>query len=160
MLRYGWLLALVGLVGIGLGCSSRRGQGEDIFDKVERAKYQPPAPEQGLEPLDMKLAFFAFDSSELLPHAKAVLAKHAAWMRANPEAIVQIEGFSDERGSNSYNLQLGERRALAAKRFLLAQGIEESRVTIFSFGRVPDKNPLRWKENRRTGFVVIYPNAE
>jgi peptidoglycan-associated lipoprotein len=73
--------------------------------------------------------YFEYDRYDLTPEAQAVLKKKAAWLRANPHVAVYIEGHCDERGTNEYNLALGDRRAEAAKAFLVDLGVASSRLT-------------------------------
>jgi peptidoglycan-associated lipoprotein len=102
---------------------------------------------------------FDFDKSELKPEARAILVKKAEWLRSNPEFSVRIEGHCDERGTNEYNLALGERRANAAWKFLNALGISGSRMTTISYGEErpadPRHNETAWAQNRRDEFKLI-----
>lgn len=103
--------------------------------------------------------FFDFDKFNLMPEARAVLAKKAEWLRANPEYSVRIEGHCDERGTNEYNLALGERRANAAWKFLNALGISGDRLSTISYGEErpadPRSNDEAWTKNRRAEFKLI-----
>jgi peptidoglycan-associated lipoprotein len=103
--------------------------------------------------------YFDFDKAELKPEARAILVKKADWLRENPEFSVRIEGHCDERGTNEYNLALGERRASAAWRFLNALGVSGSRVSTISYGEeraaVYGHNENAWSKNRRDEFKVI-----
>lgn len=78
--------------------------------------------------------FFDYNTAELKPKSLEMLAKAVAWLKANPTATLTIEGHTDERGSNAYNMALGERRAVAVKDYLIAQGITNDRVKTVSFG--------------------------
>jgi len=102
--------------------------------------------------------YFDFDKSELKPEAQAVLEKKAAWLRAHPEYKVRIEGNCDERGTNEYNLALGERRANAAFKYLNALGISADRMTTISYGEErpadPRHNEEAWAKNRRDEFKL------
>jgi len=101
---------------------------------------------------------FDFDRYNLKPEAQRLLKMKAAFMKANPKIKARIEGHCDERGTNEYNLALGDRRANSAKEFLLNLGIAESRLTSISHGeeRPIDKghNEAAWAKNRRAQFVV------
>ena len=79
--------------------------------------------------------FFAYDSYSLTQAAQDTLEKQAKWLKANGSATIAIEGHADERGTREYNLALGDRRANAAKDYLMTQGISSSRVTTISFGK-------------------------
>jgi len=103
--------------------------------------------------------YFDFDKSDLKPEAQAGLKKKADWLRRNPGYSVRIEGNCDERGTNEYNLALGERRAASAKKFLAALGIAEDRMSIISYGEErpvdPGHNEAAWAKNRRDDFRLI-----
>lgn len=79
--------------------------------------------------------FFAFDKSNLDSEAQATLDKQAAWLKKYPEVGVVVEGHCDKRGTREYNLALGERRAVAAKKFLEHKGIANDRIKTVSFGK-------------------------
>jgi len=101
---------------------------------------------------------FEFDSSVLLPDAQETLGRKAEWMRNNPYVNAIVEGHCDERGTNEYNLALGERRAVSAKNYLMDLGIAASRLTTISYGeeRPMDlgHNEEVWAKNRRAHFVI------
>ena len=101
--------------------------------------------------------FFAYDSYSLTSDAQDSLAKQAKWLKANGSVTISIEGHADERGTREYNLALGDRRANAAKDFLMAQGISSSRITTISFGKERPvnaaSNKKAWAQNRRSVTV-------
>jgi peptidoglycan-associated lipoprotein len=103
--------------------------------------------------------YFDFDKSDLKPEARAILDKKAAWLRANPEYPIRIEGNCDERGTIEYNLALGERRAFAAKDYLVALGISGDRIATLSYGEErpadPGHNEQAWAKNRRDEFKLL-----
>jgi len=102
--------------------------------------------------------YFEFDSSALLSMAQDVLKRKAQWLRDNPGASVVVEGHCDERGTNEYNLALGDRRSNSAKSFLADLGISVSRLKTISYGeeRPVDTghNEETWAKNRRAHFVI------
>ena len=102
--------------------------------------------------------YFDFDKSNLKPEAQEILKRKAEWLRKNPGESVIIEGHCDERGTNEYNLALGDRRAQSAKNFLFDLGIEESRLSTISYGEErpadPRHNETAWSKNRRDHFVL------
>jgi peptidoglycan-associated lipoprotein len=102
--------------------------------------------------------YFEFDKSRLLPESKAVLRVKAEWLKANPEAQAIIEGHCDERGTNEYNLALGDRRAQSAKTYLVDLGIAAERLTCISYGEErpldPGHDEAAWAKNRRDQFVI------
>ncbi len=102
--------------------------------------------------------YFEYDKSRLLPAARELLKKKAQWLRDNPEAIILIEGHCDERGTNEYNLALGERRARSAKTYLTDLGISPSRLTTISYGEERPVDSMQteeaWAKNRRAHFEI------
>jgi peptidoglycan-associated lipoprotein len=101
--------------------------------------------------------FFATNKSDLTTAASATLAKQATYLKANPTLNVVLEGHADERGTREYNLALGERRATAAKNYLISNGIAANRIKVISYGKEkpvnPASNALAWSQNRRTVTV-------
>ena len=102
--------------------------------------------------------YFDFDRSDLLPLAQDILRRKAEWLWSNAGASVVIEGHCDERGTNEYNLALGDRRAESARSFLIDLGIAGSRLTTISYGeeRPVDSghNEESWAKNRRAHFTI------
>lgn len=102
--------------------------------------------------------FFGYDRHDLTSDARETLEKQARWLRRYPHLNVTIEGHADERGTREYNLALGDRRATAVKKYLLALGIDGARITTISYGKerpaVPESNPSAWAQNRRAVTVV------
>jgi len=103
--------------------------------------------------------YFDFDKSELKSLARQILKKKADWLIQNPGYSLRIEGHCDERGTNEYNLALGERRANAAWKFLNALGVSGDRMTTISYGEerpdVPGHDEQAWSMNRRDEFKII-----
>ena len=102
--------------------------------------------------------FFATNKSTLTTASRDTLRKQAAWMRAKGKALsFTIEGHADERGTREYNLALGEKRANAAKDYLMTYGISGSRLSVISYGKErpvnSGSNPLAWSQNRRSVTV-------
>lgn len=101
---------------------------------------------------------FGFDSSALSADAMATLDKQAAFLNAKPALRVKIEGHADERGTREYNLALGERRASATRDYLVARGVDGSRIRIVSYGKerpaVVGSNEEAWAKNRRSVTVL------
>ena len=101
--------------------------------------------------------FFATNKSVLTTKARDTLRKQAAWLRKNKSINVTAEGHADERGTREYNLALGERRANAAKDYLMTYGISGNRISVISYGKErpvnPGSTPLAWSQNRRSVTV-------
>jgi peptidoglycan-associated lipoprotein len=102
--------------------------------------------------------FFLLDSSEVDPEGQKVLQENAAVLKKYPTWQVTIEGHCDERGTAEYNLALGERRALAARNYLVSLGIPADRVKTVSYGKEfpfdPGHDESAWSRNRRAHFVI------
>jgi peptidoglycan-associated lipoprotein len=102
--------------------------------------------------------FFSFNESTLSTEAQATLDRQAAWLKKYSAAKITVEGHADERGTREYNLALGERRATAAKNYLVAAGIAAARVNTISYGKerpaVVGSNEAAWAQNRRAVTVV------
>ena len=101
--------------------------------------------------------FFATNKSSLTTASRDTLRKQATWMRKNKNMTVTIEGHADERGTREYNLALGERRANAAKDYLMTYGVSGKRISVISYGKErpvnPANSPLAWSQNRRSVTV-------
>ena len=106
----------------------------------------------------LKDVFFEFDKYDIRAEDAKTLDANATWLKANAENLVLIEGHCDERGTNEYNLALGERRAKAAMNYLVSQGVQANRITIISYGEerplCNEKNESCWSKNRRAHFLV------
>lgn len=101
---------------------------------------------------------FGYDSSQLSADAMATLDAQAALLNAKPSFRVKVEGHADERGTREYNLALGERRASAARDYLVAKGVDGSRIRIVSYGKerpaAVGSNEEAWAKNRRSVTVL------
>ncbi len=102
--------------------------------------------------------FFALNSSVISSEGQATLGREAEWLKKNGSVNVTIEGHCDERGTREFNLALGERRANAAKEFLVSAGVPASRIETTSYGKerpaVVGSNEAAWSQNRRAVTVV------
>ena len=103
--------------------------------------------------------FFATNRSSLTTAARETLRKQATYLRKNKNLNVTIEGHADERGTREYNLALGERRANAARDYLMTYGISGNRIAVISYGKEkpvnPAGTPLAWSQNRRSVAVKV-----
>jgi peptidoglycan-associated lipoprotein len=101
---------------------------------------------------------FAFDSAVLSDQARQILNSKGDYLRTNPGVTVTVEGHCDERGTNAYNIALGERRAESAKNFLVDLGIRANRLNTTSYGEerpiAMGQNEASWAKNRRAQFVI------
>jgi peptidoglycan-associated lipoprotein len=119
----------------------------------EEATVSPEA----LKPFDT--VYFDFDSYVLRQDARDSLDKNATWLKSNAGQKVRLEGHCDERGSDEYNLALGEKRARAAMNYLVTLGISADRLATISYGKEkpadPGHNDAAWAKNRRVDFVIV-----
>ena len=132
-------------------CSTAKKSGleGDVYTGTETVEYLAPGvPDR---------VFFATNKSALTTKSRDTLRKQATFLRKNKNLNVTIEGHADERGTREYNLALGERRANAAKDYLMTYGISENRISVISYGKErpvdSGSNPLSWSKNRRSVTV-------
>jgi len=117
-----------------------------------------PAPAE-FGPNDaLRMIHFEFDKADIRPDDASILEANARWLRDNPGHIVLVQGHCDERGTNEYNLALGERRARSAMNFLVAQGVASARFTVVSYGEerplCREESETCWAQNRRAMFFI------
>ena len=107
---------------------------------------------------ELKDVNFSFDSSSLDSPAQSILKSNGRWLLDNPKKKASIEGHCDERGTNEYNLALGERRARAAYDFLKNMGVKADQLSTISYGEElpldPGHDEAAWAKNRRDHFAV------
>jgi peptidoglycan-associated lipoprotein len=117
-----------------------------------------PSPKEFAAVAALKDVFFEFDKYDIRPEDSKTLDANATWLKQNADNLVLIEGHCDDRGTNEYNLALGERRAKATMNYLVSQGIQANRITIISYGEerpiCNEKNDSCWSKNRRAHFLV------
>ena len=117
-----------------------------------------PSPKEFVAIADLKDIHFDFDKYDIRPSDAKTLDANAAWFKSHADYLALIEGHADERGTNEYNLALGERRAKSAMNYLVSQGVQASRITIISYGeerpQCTEKNEGCWSKNRRAHFLV------
>ena len=133
-------------------CSTAKKSGDidgDVYTGKETVEFLAAGvPDRG---------FFATNKSSLTTASRATLRKQATFLRKNKNLNVTIEGHADERGTREYNLALGERRANAAKDYLMTYGVSSDRISVLSYGKErpvdSGSNPLSWSKNRRSVSV-------
>jgi peptidoglycan-associated lipoprotein len=107
---------------------------------------------------ELRTIYFEFDAYSLQSDARNRLEQNAQYMREHPQARIEVQGNCDERGSTEYNLALGQRRAEAARRYLVNLGIDAGRIDTISFGEenpaVRGHSETAWAKNRRDDFVL------
>lgn len=171
MPRYGWLVVVLVLMLVLPSCAKKETVPvEEVEEPFEEIAPPPPPPpemeeeepidieEEELEPLVLKDIFFDFDKYDIKAEYKKVLTGNAELILDNPESKILIEGHCDERGTNEYNLALGEKRAKAVMDFYTAYGIPASRLSMVSYGEERPfafgHNEEAWAKNRRAHMVV------
>jgi peptidoglycan-associated lipoprotein len=125
--------------------------GDDAYTGKETVKYLASGvPDR---------VFFATNKSSLTTASRETLRKQATFLRKNKKLNVTVEGHADERGTREYNLALGERRANAARDYLMTYGISGKRISVISYGKEKPINgastPLAWSQNRRSVTVKV-----
>lgn len=122
------------------------------------AKKTPGIEGEVFESSLLKPIFFDFDKYDIRPGDAEILKENAALLKKFPHIKIQIEGHCDERGTNEYNLALGERRANSTKQYLINLGISKDRISTISYGEErpfdPGHNEEAWAKNRRAHFVI------
>ena len=117
-----------------------------------------PSPKEFMAVAALKEVYFDFDKYDIRPEDAKTLDANATWLKSNADNLLLIEGHCDERGTNEYNLALGERRAKATMNYLVSQGIQANRITIISYGEerpvCNEKTEACWAKNRRANFLV------
>jgi peptidoglycan-associated lipoprotein len=117
-----------------------------------------PSPSGFNESAALRDIHFDFDQYRIRPEAGRALEDNARWLKSHAGAILLIEGHADERGTNEYNLALAERRAGAARDYLIALGVARTRINVVSYGEerpvCADRLETCWSQNRRAHFLV------
>jgi peptidoglycan-associated lipoprotein len=117
-----------------------------------------PSPKEFVESAALRDVYFDFDRYDIRSGDKGTLDENAKWLKTNQSALLLIEGHCDERGTNEYNLALGERRAKATRDYLVSVGIDSGRITVISYGEerpvCTEKTEACWAKNRRAHFLV------
>jgi len=117
-----------------------------------------PVPKEFMAVAALKEVYFDYDKYDIRAEDAKTLDANAAWLKSNADNLVLIEGHCDERGTNEYNLALGERRAKAAMNYLVGQGLPADRFTVISYGEewpmCQERNEECWARNRRAHFLA------
>jgi len=167
-MRMLWIAALIALTVIA-GCGGKKAtdtpppvepstsSNEPVAEDIP-APTTDPAPSDQLNPSAVSDVYFDFDSFALSSEAKGTLESNSGELKRVAAANITIEGHCDERGTKAYNLALGEKRANAAKEFLVALGVNGSRITTVSYGKErpfdDGHDESAWAKNRRAHFVA------
>ena len=159
--RFGLMFALMFVLAAGFGCSSK------TVDTGTVPPEETPVATDELEAAEKNAiatitdgkVYFAFDRYDIAPEYKAMLNEKAELLKQFPNLFVRIEGNCDDRGTQEYNLALGERRARAAYDYMVALGVSPSQLEMISYGKenpaVQGHDEAAWSQNRRDDFRVI-----
>lgn len=132
---------------------------ESELEKTLTRSEQPGIEGAVMESSALKDVHFDFDRSELTDAAREILNANAELLKKSPDVKIQVEGHCDERGSTSYNLALGERRAASVKDYLVSLGIPADKLSTISYGEErpldPGQNEEAWAKNRRAHIVIL-----
>jgi len=175
-----WLLAALLCSGLAVGCAKKPAPApmsetpaettmmpqEKVSGVAESGMQESAVSEKGMQSMAQTEAIsglnrihFDFDQFTLSSTARDILAANAAAIKAAPGGKVRIEGHCDERGSDEYNLALGEKRAQAARDYLISLGVAPDRLETISYGEEmpldPASNEEAWAKNRRAEFKAI-----
>ena len=148
------LLVIVACFALSACATSKKSTGQmqgDVYTGTDTVEYLASGvPDR---------VFFATNKSKLTTKSRDTLRKQATYLRKNKDLTVTVEGHADERGTREYNLALGERRANAAKDYLMTYGVSGKRITVISYGKEkpvnPASTPLAWSQNRRSVTVKV-----
>ena len=169
MKRQGLILFLVALLAMPIfatvltSCGTSQvkqqaGMTDEEKARLEAERLKQEQYVQAKAQFENDMVHFDFDRYNIRPDAAVILGDKAAFMSNYPNTIAEIQGHCDERGTEAYNMALGDRRAYAAKKYMEDQGIASSRMTTISYGEErpidPDHNEAAWALNRRAQFVI------
>ena len=153
MKRYALILALVMALAAGFGCAKKSSDEGTLTDDMS------PEMRAAIQQITDGRVLFAFDKFDIKPEYKDMLKTKADLMKQFPSVRVRIEGNCDERGTQEYNLALGERRARAAYEYLVMLGVSPSQLEMISYGKenpaVQGTGEAVWSQNRRDDITVI-----
>ena len=152
--------------GVGAASPGQVGEGAGAGGRGGALAATPPgavpgvqvSPREFVESAALKDIHFDYDRYDIRPETAKALEENAKWLKSNARTQLLIEGHADERGTNEYNLALGERRAKATRDYLVTLGVEGARVSIISYGEerpaCKESNEACWGKNRRAHFLT------
>ena len=153
--RIGLVLTMVVALGAGFGCAKKT----SVSDVPPADSATSAAIERAAQAISDGIIYFEFDKFNIQDQYREVLRQKAELMKAYPSIRVRIEGNCDARGTQEYNLALGERRARAAYEYMVMLGVNPNQLEIISYGKerpaVEGTGPAVWSKNRRDDFRVV-----
>jgi peptidoglycan-associated lipoprotein len=147
-------LGLAGLFVFAVGCK-RQDIKRDATDSIETVVFsdEPSVRGDSEVSVDLKIAYFDFDKSDLTGESLEILKENASFLSKKPSLKIVVEGHTDNRGTSEYNLSLGQRRALKVKDYYVNFGIAPNRIATISYGNekpaIDENNGAAWAKNRR-----------
>jgi peptidoglycan-associated lipoprotein len=145
----------------GLGTDSVGGQGNRGPGGTDTIPLITDATKENPDFFKANIVYFALDRSDVRPGERSKIEAVASHLKSNPTHKVRVEGHCDERGTEGYNLALGERRALSVREYLINLGIATDRVATLSYGEARPADPghkeSAWAKNRRDEFILLTP---
>ena len=141
------------------GCGLKTVGTENVNQEIEKSKKEPLLEKKSAKEEKLENVYFGFDQYKIDESAKKILLKNAEWLKYNPSLKVQLAGHCDERGTNNYNIALGNKRALYVKKQLAFLGISKDRLFSISYGEEKptcwEGEEKCWSKNRRVQFLII-----
>lgn len=181
--RFRMVLLIAGLALVVAGCSGQEPPDTEPEDTAPTVEAPDEEPERDTEPPEagdweereparnvltpeqinqmqiLRTIHFDYDRSEIRTDQRPVLQQNAQWLREHPGVTILVEGHCDERGTREYNQALGERRANAARQYLISLGVESDRIQVISYGEerptAQGSNEEAWAQNRRAEFRAV-----
>lgn len=148
-----------GSAGMGMGSTGSTGEQGQANALQGQGGMSASELNNPASPLSKRAIYFAFNSSTIAPQYLAIISAHAKYLSAHPATTIKLDGNTDDRGSHTYNMALGERRAQAVAKLLELQGVKSSQLDIISYGEdnpvCLQQNESCWQKNRRVNLV--YP---
>ena len=136
-------------------------EGDIPAEDRDNLSWLPQRPPKGMNfevSSELQTVYFEFDKYSLTTETRGILDGNAAWLKAHPDAFIQIQGHCDDRGTLEYNQVLGENRAMNVKKYLVTLGIDPARLFTISYGETmpanPEQNEEAWAQNRRAEFGI------
>jgi peptidoglycan-associated lipoprotein len=143
----------------GLGSDTVPGAGSGLLDNGSTLPDRSLTDGKGVVAGQFDTVLFAYDSAQVDDSERAKVEAVAEFLKANSAGVATLEGHCDERGSNEYNMSLGERRALAVRAYLMSLGVDGARIQTKSLGEEQPKDAghdeKAWSMNRRVEFVIM-----
>ena len=155
-----------GAGGVGAASPGQVGEGAGAGGRGGSVAATPPgsipgvqvSPREFIETTALRDVHFEYDKADIRPEGAKLLEENAKWLKSNARAQILVEGHADERGTNEYNLALGERRAKATRDYLVSLGVEAARISIISYGEerpaCKESGENCWLRNRRAHFLT------